>query len=151
MCVPGCREAVHRAMSRRSFVAVVATAGTLATSVQAKQSFTTVVDLTHTLSPAFPTFFGTPGIAIDRRYTCGRRECRLVARAGACRDHVDAPFHYSDSGDGGEDPARAAGGAARGDRRVGQGARNADYQLSRQDLADWEEKHGRLPDNAASR
>jgi kynurenine formamidase len=28
-----------------------------------------------------------------------------------------------------------------------QAAKNADYQLSRQDLADWEKKHGRLPGN----
>jgi kynurenine formamidase len=151
MCVPGCREAVHRAISRRSFVAVVAAAGALATSVQAKQSFTTVVDLTHTLSPAFPTFFGTPGIAIDRRYRLQKDGANVswwhvLEHAGT---HVDAPFHYSDSGATVEKiaPEQLVVPLAVVDVSA-KAARYADDQLSRQDLADWEEKHGRVPENA---
>ena len=75
MCVPGCAEVVHRALSRRSFFGGAAAAGFAATAVtpaQAQRSFTSVIDLTHTLSPEFPTFFGVPGIAIERRYTMAR-------------------------------------------------------------------------------
>jgi kynurenine formamidase len=62
--------------------------------------------------------------------------------------HVDAPFHYSDAGATAEKiapeqlvvPLAVVDVAAKA-------ARNADYQLSRQDLAEWEEKHGPLPDD----
>jgi kynurenine formamidase len=149
MRVPGCREAIQRVISRRGFFAGAASAGFLAVQAQAR-SFSTVIDLTHTLSPAFPTFFGTPGIRIDRRYTLKRDRANVgwwhvLEHAGT---HVDAPFHYSDTG-------------ATVDRIApeqlvvplvvidvaAKAARNADYQLSRQDLAEWEEKHGPLPDN----
>jgi kynurenine formamidase len=151
MCVPGCGEAVRHAMSRRGFVTGVAAATSFATQAQATRNFTTVVDLTHTLSPSFPTFFGTPGITLDRRYTLKRDGANVgwwhvLEHAGT---HVDAPFHYSDAGASADKiapeqlvvPLAVVDVAAKA-------ARNADYQMSRQDLADWEEKHGRLPDNA---
>jgi kynurenine formamidase len=150
MCVPGCGAAVRRAMSRRGFVAGVASAAAFATPAQARRNFAAVVDLTHTLSPAFPTFFGTPGITIDRRYTLKRDGANVawwhvLEHAGT---HVDAPFHYSDAGATAEKiapeqlvvPLAVVDVAAKA-------ARNADYQLSRQDLAEWEEKHGPLPDD----
>ena len=68
MCVPGCREAVSRAMSRRGFIGGAAATALAATPASAQRSFSRVIDLTHTLSPAFPTFFGVPGIEIERRY-----------------------------------------------------------------------------------
>jgi len=151
MCVPGCREALQRVMSRRGFFAGAASASVFAGQAQASRSFSTVVDLTHTLSPSFPTFFGTPGIALHRRYTLKRDGANVawwhvLEHAGT---HVDAPFHYSDAGASADKiapeqlvvPLAVVDVAAKA-------ARNADYQMSRQDLADWEEKHGRLPDNA---
>jgi secreted PhoX family phosphatase len=94
MCVPGCQEALHAALSRRGFFTGAAAAGFAATAVlpaeaakkkapaaEAKKAtaadakktvtasegikaptgqsyFKGVVDLTHTMSPEFPTFFG---------------------------------------------------------------------------------------------
>jgi kynurenine formamidase len=137
-------------MSRRGFFAAAASAGFFAGQAQANRSFSTVVDLTHTLSPAFPTFFGTPGIRIDRRYSLKRDGANVgwwhvLEHAGT---HVDAPYHYSDTGATVDRiapeqlvvPLAVIDVAAKA-------ARNADYQLSRQDLAEWEEKHGLLPDN----
>jgi kynurenine formamidase len=151
MCVPGCAEAVHRAMSRRGFFkgAAAGFAATAATPALAQRSFASVVDLTHTLSPDFPTFFGVPGIRVERRYTIKAHGANVnwwhvVEHAGT---HVDAPFHYSEAG------ASAAELAA--DQLVvplavvdvsAKAARNADYLLSRDDVAAWEATHGRLPD-----
>src|SRR5688572_18481280 len=60
MCVPGCQEALRSALSRRGFFAGAAAAGFAATAVApaeaAPRKFRAVVDLTHTMSPEFPTF-----------------------------------------------------------------------------------------------
>jgi kynurenine formamidase len=141
-------------MSRRGFVAGVASgvasAATFATHAQASRNFTTVVDLTHTLTPAFPTFFGIAGITLDRRYTLKKDGANVgwwhvLEHAGT---HVDAPFHYSDAGATADKiaPEQLVVPLAVVDV-ADKATRNADYQLSRQDLADWEEKHGPLPDN----
>lgn len=154
MCVAGCEEAVRRALSRRGFLkgAAGATgfAAVAATPARAQRSFAAVVDLTHTLSPAFPTFFGVPGITIEKRYTLKKDGANVnwwhvVEHAGT---HVDTPLHYSDSGASAATipveqlvvPLAVVDVAAKA-------AQNADYALSRQDLEEWEAKHGRLPDN----
>src|ERR1043165_8542098 len=152
MCVPGCREAVYRAMSRRGFFRHATTAAFAATAIApayAQRSFTSVIDLTHTLSPGFPTFFGTPGITIEQRYTLKKDGANVnwwhvPEHAGT---HLDAPFHYSDAG--------AAVEAIPAEQLIvpfavvdvsAKAARNPDYAASRDDLAEWEGKNGRLPD-----
>lgn len=152
MCVPGCREAVSRAMSRRGFFGAAAAAAFVATPAhaQAQRGFSKVVDLTHTLSPEFPTFFGTPGIAIEKRYTLKKDGANVnwwhvLEHAGT---HIDAPSHYAESG--------AAVAAIPADRLVvplavvdvsAKAARNPDYAMTRQDIGEWETKNGRLPDH----
>lgn len=153
MCVSGCREAVHRALTRREFVAATAVAGFAAMGtmpVHARRSFTSVVDLTHTLSPEFPTFFGVPGIAIEKKYTLKKDGANVnwwhvVEHAGT---HVDAPFHYSETGAAVEKigaeqlvvPLAVVDVSAKA-------AHNADYAMTARDLTEWEAKHGRLPDH----
>ena len=155
MCVPGCREAVHRAMSRRGFFGggAAATASFLtmaATPAQAQRSFSRVIDLTHTLSPEFPTFFGVPGISIERRYTLKKDGANVNwwhvgEHAGT---HLDAPFHYSDAGATVEKlPAEQLVVPLAIVDVSAKAARNADYAMTRQDLADWEVKNGRLTDD----
>ena len=75
MCVPGCEEAVRQALSRRGFfkrAGVVAAASFAATAVTPEPAeaatFSRVVDLTHTMSPEFPTFFGGPGIEMQYEF-----------------------------------------------------------------------------------
>lgn len=154
MCVPGCGEAVHRALSRRGFFRGAAASGASfvaagVTSAQAQRSFTGVIDLTHTLSPEFPTFFGIAGIAIERRYTLKKDGANVnwwhvLEHAGT---HLDAPFHFADTG------AALEGIAA--DQLVvplavvdvsAKAAHDADYAMTRGDLAEWEASNGRLPD-----
>ena len=156
MCVPGCREAVHRAMSRRGFFkhAAVATAGFAATGTlpaRAQRSFTSVIDLTHTLSPSFPTFFGASGITVERRYSLKKHGANVnwwhvIEHAGT---HLDAPFHYSDAGAPIEAipveqlvvPLAIVDVSAKA-------ARNPDYAMTKQDVTDWETKNGVLPDGS---
>src|SRR6516162_7084501 len=92
MCVPGCQEAVRHALSRRGFFKAA-----LAASAR---RFTSVVDLTHTMSPEFPTFFGVPGIEMDKKFELKKDGFnlywwRIVEHAGT---HLDAPIHFSESG-----------------------------------------------------
>jgi kynurenine formamidase len=63
-------------------------------------SFTQVVDLTHTMSPEFPTFFGAAGIEMQRAKEFKRDGYnmywwRIVEHAGT---HLDAPIHFSEDG-----------------------------------------------------
>jgi len=146
MCVPGCAEA----LSRRGFFGAAAVAGlAAATPAHAQRSFTSMIDLTHTFSPEFPTFFGTPGIAIDQRYTLKKNGANVnwwhvLEHAGT---HIDAPLHYSDAGvsvDG--IPAEQLIASLAMIDIAAKASANADYALSKQDLAEWEARHGTLPD-----
>src|SRR5262249_5676592 len=75
MCVPGCQEAVRHALSRRGFFKGPLAASFAATAVAPETAqaaparrFTSTVDLTHTMSAEFPTFFGVPGIEMDKKF-----------------------------------------------------------------------------------
>jgi kynurenine formamidase len=157
MCVPGCEEAVRRALSRRGFFKGAAAAGFAATAVAAEpaaafapRSVKSVVDLTHTMSPEFPTFFGVPGIEMEKKFDIKKDGFnlywwRIVEHAGT---HMDAPIHFSENGATVEKiaaeqlvvPLAVVDVSAKA-------AQNTDYLLSKADLAAWEKKHGKLPDN----
>jgi len=155
MCVPGCAEAIHAALSRRNFFkgAGVITAGFAATAVPAPaeaaiRRFSAVVDLTHTMSPSFPTFFGVPGIELEKKFDFKKdgfnlNWWKLVEHAGT---HLDAPIHFSEAGATVEKIAVASLVVPLAVVDVAaKAAQNPDYQLSRDDLAAWEKKHGKLP------
>lgn len=154
MCVPGCEEAVRQTLTRRGFFRGAAAAGFAATAVvptetqAAPRSFKQVVDLTHTMTPEFPSFFGVAGIELDKKFDIKKdgfnlNWWRIIEHGGT---HIDAPIHFSENGASLDkiaadalvlplaviDVAAAA-------------ARNPDYQVSRQDLIAWEKRHGRLP------
>ena len=156
MCVPGCEEAVHRALSRRNFFKGAAAVSFAATAIApapaaaaAARKFSAVVDLSHTMSPEFPTFFGVPGIEMEKKFDFKKdgfnlHWWRIIEHAGT---HVDAPIHFSENGatvDRIEADALVVP-LAVVDVRA-KAAQNSDYLLSRDDLTDWEKKHGRLPD-----
>ena len=129
MCVPGCQEAVRLALSRRGFFkgAAAATAArfaaTAAAPAQAQRSFGSVVDLTHTMSPEFPTFFGVPGIELEKKFDIKKdgfnlNWWRIIEHAGT---HLDAPIHFSETARPSRRSRPSAGRAARGRRRRRQG------------------------------
>jgi kynurenine formamidase len=155
MCVPGCQEAVRSALSRRLFFKRgAALAAGLAASLPANaqapvRRFNSAVDLTHTMSPAFPTFFDEPGIEIQKQFDFRKDGLnlnwwRIMEHAGT---HLDAPIHFSESG-------ASADTFHVNDLVIAlavvdvsaKAAQNPDYLLTPDDLLDWEGKHGRLPE-----
>ncbi len=157
MCVPGCQEAVRHALSRRRFVkgALAASfAGTAAApdtaGAASARRFTSAVDLTHTMSPDFPTFFGVPGIEMEKKFDLKKDGFnlywwRLVEHAGT---HLDAPIHFSESGATVDKiPAATLVLPLVVIDVATKAAQNSDYLLTREDLAAWEKKYRRLPGN----
>ena len=157
MCVPGCQEAVRHALSRRGLFkgagafAAAATAPQPAAAARAR-AFSAAVDLTHTMSPDFPTFFGVPGIEMEKKFDLKKDGFnlywwRIVEHAGT---HLDAPIHFSESGATVEKipadtlvvPLAVVDVAAKA-------AQNADYLLTREDLAAWEKNTAACPTIAA--
>ncbi len=157
MCVPGCEQAVRAALSRRGFftgaaaTAFVATAVAPAPVLAQERSFSRAIDLTHTMSPDFPTFFGVPGIEMQKQFDFRRDGFnlywwRIIEHAGT---HLDAPIHFSEVGATADriDVASFVVPLAIVDVSA-QAAGNADYQMTRGDLEAYEKTHGRIPDNA---
>lgn len=156
MCVAGCEMTVRAALSRRGFLTGAAGSAFAATAAGVAaadpdtdtRTFRRAVDLTHTMSPEFPTFTGKPGIAMEREFSFKRDKYNLfwwhvVEHAGT---HLDAPLHFSETGASADKlaieqlvvPLAVV-------NVVYKAEQEADYQLSRDDLAGWEAKHGRLP------
>jgi len=159
MCVPGCEEAVRHALSRRGFFkgtgaiaagfAASAAAGAAAPALAQPVSFRTTVDLTHTMSADFPTYFGVAGIEMQKQFDIKKDGFnlywwRIVEHAGT---HLDAPIHFSENGATAEqiDAATLVLPLAVIDVSA-KAALNPDYLVSHQDIADWEDKNGRLRD-----
>ena len=161
MCAPGCIEHVTRRLSRRALLTATAGVALAADDAAARTTakrepasfpaFRRVVDLTHTHSPEFPTFFGTPGLSLKRLKELkadgfNMMEWTVLEHSGT---HIDAPIHFSATGPG---PAELAV-----DRLVvplavidvaDKAARDPDYQLTPDDIRAWEKRHGRLPARA---
>ncbi len=160
MCAPGCIEHVKEKLSRRGLLGGVAllAAGAPAsastpTVAQARSfpRFRRLVDLTHTLSPEFPTFFGTPGISMKKLKdfkTDGFNvnEWTVLEHAGT---HIDAPIHFAATGAG---PAEIALEQLVVPLAIvdvtAKAAEDADYQLTPADITRWERRFGRLPNGA---
>ncbi len=156
MCVPGCMDVVHHKLTRRGFFrqASLAAAGASALAsvpgvARAEQiRFASVLDLTHTLTPEFPTFFGKPGIELEPLAELSKdgynmNAWRLVEHSGT---HLDAPIHFSEAGKSvGEIEAATLVAPLAVVDVAAKAEQNPDYLLSRADLAAWEEKNGRLP------
>jgi kynurenine formamidase len=159
MCAPGCMEHVTSKLTRRGFfkgvgaAAAAAAAAASAPEEAAAKSFprfSRVVDLTHPLTPEFPTFFNMPGIAMKRLKELkadgfNMFEWTVLEHAGT---HMDAPLHFAADGDGPDTlpvdqlvlPLAVIDVTAKA-------SANPDYQVTPADLQAWERRHGRLPDS----
>jgi kynurenine formamidase len=171
MCVPACTQKIARdLMNRRKFLKTAAGAASLLTTAactpivaspqagaaQAASSngtisFSRLVDLTHTLSPEFPTFGGEVQLEMETLYALaddGYNMFRwlLVEHTGT---HMDAPFHFSDDGDSADKLAaeNLLGPLAVVDIRA-KAEQDPDAQLTPDDLTAWESTHGPLPAGA---
>ncbi|MCK0208759.1 cyclase family protein [Starkeya koreensis] len=160
MCVPGCQEVVTQRLSRRNLfrgaagmAAVAAFSSTpVAGAFAAPVSFTRVVDLTHVLDPAFPTFFGKPQLEVRKLFTFDKdgfnlNEWVVNEHTGT---HLDTPFHFSKDGLSADAlaietlvvPLAVVDVSAKA-------AANPDYQLVAADLDAWEAANGPLPAGVA--
>ena len=163
MCLPACTIQLAERASRRSFLRTMAVCATAAVPAlempsfaatpvpQAAQpprqfSFSQVVDLTHTLSAAFP-FPMDHAFALERISTRGKdmwniNRWHFHEHIGT---HIDAPFHCSDRDTAERIPA---------DELIGplvvidirdRAAGDFDTQLTPDDLKAWERRNGPIP------
>jgi len=163
-------DAVHASLSRRGFFKGATAVGFAVTALssaeaatkkkpkekedaspeRAERYFKAVVDLTHTMSPAFPTFFGVPGIELQKQFDFKKdgfnlNWWRLIEHAGT---HLDAPIHFSE--DGATADAIVAGELvvplAVIDVRK-QAEKDADYLMGIEDVLTWEKRFKKLPNS----
>jgi kynurenine formamidase len=155
MCAPGCQAHIFEKLSRRGFfkglgmAAAGATLPALPVMAQTMPRASQVIDLTHTMSPEFPTFFGKPGITLKRQFDFKKDgfnlfDWELIEHAGT---HIDAPIHFAADGAGPAelDPRSLVLPLAVIDVTA-KAAANADYQMTVDDITAWEQVNGRLPD-----
>jgi kynurenine formamidase len=158
MCLPACTAQLAAAVSRRAFLRRTATAiGAVALPsllpgaepVLPRVSFQRVIDLTHTLGPAFPLYrpeFFTLEQARRRgpdQYNAYR--WHLYEHIGT---HLDAPLHFSDGLSADLIPAeRLVGPLVIVDIRA-RAAADPNAALTPADLRAWEDRHGRIPEGA---
>ncbi len=165
MCAPGCIEHVTAELSRRGLLTRAAglaagaavAGGVVAGPAEAqvrrgyRRGGRRVVDLTHVLTPEFPTFAGTPGIAMRATAAFAKdgynmNEWVLQEHSGT---HIDAPIHFSKEGPGpAELPAEQLVVPIVVIDVTAKAEKDADYQLSADDVRAWEKRHGRLPRGA---
>ena len=109
-----------------------------------------VIDLTHTVSPEFPTYFGQPGISFEQMFNFKDHGFNVVniqlnEHTGT---HIDAPLHFSADGQSVDEvpienlvvPVSVV------DIREKASA-NADSEVTPDDLKAWMAKHGDFPAN----
>ena len=159
MCDPHVIETVKRRMlSRRDLfrasaagAAAVAVGGGLTARPVLAQPASRVIDLTHTLRPDFPTYFGTPQYSAEQIFNFAEhgfnlKELSINEHTGT---HIDAPLHF------------AADGMSIDEIPVEQlvcplvvvdirekAAADADAQVTPEDLRAWIAAHGPIPGGA---
>ena len=147
----------ERMLSRRDFFRAGAVAGAAATLGLASAppalaaGHGSVVDMTHKLSPEFPTFFGTPGISMEAQFNFAEHGFNLLNLSinEHTATHIDAPLHFSADGASVDEipvsdlviPLCVIDIAARA-------AENPDAQVTPDDLKAWIAAHGEIPDKA---
>ena len=150
----------RRTMLKAGLTGAAALSAGLATSNSAKAQQTTaatashgsldnVVDLTHTLSPEFPTFGGPPGISYEQQFNFKENGFNLYQLSvnEHTATHIDAPLHFSEDGksvDEIEVSDLVAPLVVIDIREKAQN--NADAEVTPQDIEAWVSKHGPLPE-----
>lgn len=166
MCVPGCQETVRqRLLNRRHFFKVAGGAAAamgmaacaplpvpvaMPSSPSAMQ-FSQVLDLTHTLTPDFPTFSGMPQLEMEVVYTFAEHGYNLNIwhldeHTGT---HMDAPIHFSpDQASADQIPvANLVVPLVVVDIRA-RAETDPDTQLTPDDLMNFEAQYGPIPEGA---
>ncbi|MEL6575071.1 MAG: cyclase family protein [Pseudomonadota bacterium] len=156
MCHACVTDAVkNRMLSRRDLfraapaAAAVATVGAAPAALAAGHQ--KVVDLTHTVSPAFPTYFGAPGIAMEQKFNFADNgfnlfEITLNEHTGT---HIDAPLHFSADGQSVDEiPVENLVCPLCVIHIHEKAADDREAQVTPDDLKAWISKNGDIPDGA---
>ncbi|MEO1531150.1 MAG: cyclase family protein [Pseudomonadota bacterium] len=156
MCHACVTDAVkNRMLSRRDLfraapaAAAVATVGAAPAALAAGHQ--KVVDLTHTVSPAFPTYFGAPGIAMEQKFNFADNgfnlfEITLNEHTGT---HIDAPLHFSADGQSVDEiPVENLVCPLCVIHIHEKAANDREAQVTPDDLKAWISKNGDIPDGA---
>ena len=132
-------------------LAAAATATSVAAPAALAGGHGGVVDMTHTLSPEFPTWGGPPGIAIEQfaRFEKDGYNLLNLTINEHTGTHIDAPLHFSADGTAVDEiavtdlvaPLCVIDIAARA-------AEDADAQVTPEDIAAWTDAHGPIPPHA---
>ncbi|WP_295317077.1 cyclase family protein [Roseobacter sp.] len=147
-----------RMLSRRDFFRATAATGAaaaLGTVAAAPAALAAghggIVDMTHKLSPDFPTFFGVPSISMEQQFNFSEHGFNLLNLAinEHTATHIDAPLHFSADGASVDEipvsdlivPLCKIDIAAKA-------AENADAQVTPDDLRAWISANGEIPDKA---
>lgn len=147
----------ERMLSRRGFFKTGAAAGAAAAmgtampKPAAAGGHGAVTDLTHALHPAFPTWGGDPGFAMDQAFNFAEHGYNLfnLTINEHTGTHIDAPLHFSADGHSVDEmpvenliaPLCVVDIAARA-------AEDADTTLTPDDLKAWIAAHGDIPEGA---
>lgn len=175
MCVPKCHQKIVQSLSRREFLKTLGLAATAAVAVNPASAlaavtiesrsmpspvqnippmqvgfFSKVVDLTHTLTPEFPTFSGQPQLELEMLVTLAKDgyniyQWTVQEHTGT---HMDAPFHFSDQNTADKIPVSdLVGPLAVVDIRA-KAEEDPDALVTPEDLQAWEKSYGELPPGA---
>ena len=148
----------ERMLSRRQFfsasaglAAGAALGGVVAAPPAMAQGHGSVVDMSHKLSPDFPTFFGPPGISMEQEFAFDSDGFNLfnLSINEHTATHIDAPLHFSADGASVDEipvtdlvvPLCVIDIAAKA-------AENPDAQVTPDDLQAWIDANGDIPDRA---
>lgn len=142
-----------RMLSRRTMLGAGAAAAALPmTAAPARaEAHGAPVDMTHTLSPSFPTYFGTPGFAAERGAsfeTDGFNLFELTVNEHT-GTHIDAPLHFSADGASVDQiPVESLVCPLAVIDIAAKAADDPDAQVTPEDVSAWTDANGAVPDGA---
>jgi len=148
------RRDLFRAGAAGAATVAAASVGLQSTPAQAgghgaKTAIGEIIDMTHTLSPEFPTFFGVPGIKYEQKFTFKENGFNLfeLTLNEHTATHIDAPLHFSADGNSVDEiePADLVVPLAVINIKE-KAATDADTQVTPDDLKNWISKNGPLPE-----
>lgn len=151
------RTVKERMLSRRDFfrasagAAAAAAGASLAAPPTLAQGARQITDMTHALTPEFPTFSGMPGIDFrkDADFAADGYNLYTLTLNEHCGTHLDAPLHFSADGTSVDElpleslvvPLCVIDIRARA-------AADRDAQVTPDDIRAWIAVHGPIPENA---
>lgn len=155
MCDACVMKTVAGRLGRRGILSALAIAAALPSAASAQParvtSFSRVVDMTHALHPGFPTYSGSPAIAMERTKTFAKDGFNLnrLSYDEHVGTHFDAPVHFSADGPSVDMiPVQQLVCPLAIIDITARATANADAQLVPEDIAAYERGQGRIPAGA---